>query len=74
MYGGSDFKSGEKEKKSVNFADLKTGGGVRYSSANTGTVSFAQQKRKSNRTWQEAGGPHRDHDVLMELQLNKASF
>lgn len=73
LYGGSDFKSADKEKKkSVNFADLQMEKGVSYSSANLGSVSFAQ-KKKPRHPWQIMGGPQRDHDVLMELQLNKVS-
>lgn len=73
MYGGSDFKPANKDKKkSVNFADLQISNTVRYTTTNRGSVSFAERKR-ANLPWQIAGGPNRDHDVLMELQLNKVS-
>lgn len=74
MYGGSDFKPADKDKKkTVNFADLQINEGVRYSSANMGRVRFSE-KKKLNLPWQTMGGPHRDHDVLMEFQLNKVSI
>ncbi|KAB0799030.1 hypothetical protein PPYR_06910 [Photinus pyralis] len=73
MYGGNDFKSDNKQKKSVNFSDLRTG--VCYSNSRSGEVIFTStQKKKTNVTWQVQGGANRDHDVLMELQLNKVRF
>ncbi|KAK5648479.1 hypothetical protein RI129_003371 [Pyrocoelia pectoralis] len=74
MYGGNDFNSSDnKKKKSVNFSDLRAG--VCYSNTRSGEVIFTStQKKKTNMTWQVEGGANRDHDVLMELQLNKVRF
>lgn len=76
MYGGNDFKSNSssgKEKKTVNFSDLCIHEGVGYSNTRSGEVIFTNfgEKKKPTHNWQIQGGVNRDHDVLMELQLNK---
>lgn len=74
MYGGSDFRPIDKEKKkTVNFADLQINEGVSYSSTNMGGRVIFREKKKPTLPWQIMGGPNRDHDVLMEFQLNKVS-
>lgn len=83
MYGGYDFKTTVKEdekpnKKTVNFSDVShenLDGGVTYSKNTPGEVNFtsAPEKKHQNISWQVKGGIARDHDVLMELQLNKVS-
>ncbi|KAK4884514.1 hypothetical protein RN001_000785 [Aquatica leii] len=75
MYGGSDFKTSDnsKQKKTVNFSDLRDS--VCYSNTRSGEVIFTNiEKKKPNLSWQVEGGANRDHDTLMELQLNKVRF
>lgn len=78
MYGGNDFKVVEKEskeKKTVNFSDPKLGDTVSYSNRDQSeTVHFHKELGKSELPWNEAGGRNRNHEVLMELQLNKVIF
>lgn len=57
------------------------GGGVTFSKSSPNEVRFGHAShsprgkvRESNLEWQYAGGPGRQHDVLMELQLNKVRF
>lgn len=77
MYGGHDFKATDEtqKQKKVNFSDTCIHlGGVGFSNARSGEViftNFEKKKKKLNLTWQARGGANRDHDVLMELQLNK---
>lgn len=75
MYGGSDFKPlrNENKIKKVNFADVALGQGVAYSNTGTGEVLFAgcTEKKKQEVNWYAKGGTNRDHDILIELQLNK---
>ncbi|KAF5280262.1 hypothetical protein FQR65_LT03070 [Abscondita terminalis] len=75
MYGGNDFKPDDdsKQKKTVNFSDLRDS--VCFSNTRSGEVLFTNvEKKKPNISWQIQGGANRDHDTLMELQLNKVRF
>lgn len=75
MYGGNDFEAASgPEKKTVSFADVQLTEGVRFSRSHMGRVTFADEKKKPKREWQVMGGPHRDHDTLMEMQFNKVGF
>lgn len=75
MYGGSDFNnSSTKTQKKVNFADMHIHDGVGFSNKETGEVIFTMDKKKPALSFPLRGGPNREHDVLMELQLNKVSF
>ncbi|KAF5283909.1 hypothetical protein FQA39_LY04729 [Lamprigera yunnana] len=75
MYGGSDFKAFDKskQKKTVNFSGLRDG--VCYSNTQSGEIIFTNlEKKKPLLSWKVEGGANRDHDTLMELQLNKVKF
>lgn len=75
MYGGSDFKTevNEKSEKRVNFSDLQVQG-VGFSNKDTGEIIFSGfLEKKPKLPWQKKGGVNRDHNVLMELQLNKVN-
>lgn len=76
MYGGSDFKNdtSAKTQKKVNFSDMRIHDGVGFSNKDTGEVIFNIDKRKPALPWRLKGGINRDHDVLMELQLNKVNY
>lgn len=89
MYGGNDFKTTEigdddqsNKSKKVNFAsDINRGClDVGYSNIGTGEVIFTnfigkeKQKIIKERNWLINGGIKRDHNVLMELKLNKVRF
>lgn len=89
MYGGNDFKSREviddeqsnKQKKVIFASDLTRGGlEVGYSKIGTGEMIFSnfmnkeKQKITNERNWLINGGVKRDHNVLMELKLNKVIF
>lgn len=70
MYGGSDFKGdANKHKKKVNFSDIRNVESVGFSNKNLESVTFTP--KQSRLPWQIKGGANRDHNVLMELQLNK---
>lgn len=75
MYGGNDFKVPEKanQKKTVNFSDVQFNDVVSYSNLQKGQVNFQSlaDKKKNNMPWLVRGGVNRNHDVLMEFQLNK---
>lgn len=78
LYGGNDFRSEEaetKQKKTVNFSDY-IHDGVGFANTQNGEVIFTNfmEKKKPTISWQIQGGVNRDHDILMELQLNKVSF
>lgn len=78
MYGGSDFKPlrNENKVKKVNFADVALEQGVAYSNTGTGEVLFAggTEKKQTEVDWYAKGGANRDHDILIELQLNKVCW
>lgn len=84
IYGGYDFSStaSEKEvqKKTVNFEDRARiqGSEVSFSKSDMNRVAFTspvkEKQDKSMIGWRAKGGVKRDHDVLMELQLNKVRF
>lgn len=72
LYAGRDFRSSDdkSEKKTVNFSDGQNA--VLYTNRNTGEISFQskpQKKQKAN--WIENGGVNRNHDIVIDIQLNK---
>lgn len=82
IYGGYDFQTSntekEPQKKTVNFEDrvkLQTSE-VSFSTSDVTRVVFTttEPKEKPTHGWRTKGGIKRDHDVLMELQLNKVRF
>lgn len=84
IYGGYDFQSTVREneihKKTVNFSENQPGiegSNVSFSKTDINKVTFKSSKEiKENSVlnWKTKGGVKRDHDVLMELQLNKVRF
>ncbi|XP_063919299.1 autophagy-related protein 2 homolog B isoform X2 [Zophobas morio] len=73
MYGGNDFGPVEKEKKkTVNFSDMKLKDSVSFSNLQKEVVIDSEKVKK--KSWLTKGGPNRNHNVLMELQLNKIRF
>ncbi|KAF7991887.1 hypothetical protein HCN44_010688 [Aphidius gifuensis] len=58
-----------KNKSSVGFSKLNPNE-VRFGNF----INSSNNKIKSPRDWYAIGGPGRQHDVLMELQLNKVKF
>lgn len=74
MYGGNDFGPLDKEKKkTVNFSDMKLKDSVTFSSLQKDKVVIESEKIRK-KSWLSKGGPNRDHNTLMELQLNKIRF
>ncbi|XP_044263557.1 autophagy-related protein 2 homolog A isoform X3 [Tribolium madens] len=74
MYGGNDFGPVDKEKKkTVNFSDLKIKDSVSFSTLQKDKVVIESEKIRK-KSWLTKGGPNRDHNILMELQLNKIRF
>lgn len=81
LYGGHDFQStvSEKEpqKKTVNFSETQErieNSDVSFSKTDMTRVVFTntnKEKQESAHGWRTKGGVKRDHDTLMELQLNK---
>lgn len=68
MYGGQDFgkdrgREPEKSKPEKSHAE-------KYLPA-FGSPSHSADRQKRSRTWQDQGGPQRNHNVLMEVCLSK---
>ncbi|CAG9834337.1 unnamed protein product [Diabrotica balteata] len=78
MYGGNDFKVAESEnkKKTVQFSETQLNDTVSFSKGNKNEVHITSHmdKKKANMNWIVKGGVNRDHDVHMELHLNKVRF
>lgn len=77
IYGGNDFQSTkiEKEPKKVNFEDRKIQGSEVSFSKSDANITFTIPKEKvTPHDWRTKGGVKRDHDTLMQLQLNKVRF
>ncbi|KAH0569025.1 autophagy-related protein 2 homolog B [Cotesia glomerata] len=90
MYGGKDFGKLPVKKKNVTIEDpagrfdnslgRSRSTVVGFSKVNPHEVRFGSApnspcgKMKSAKNWYVQGGPGRQHDVLMELQLNKVRF
>lgn len=72
MYGGNDFKVQEPDaKKKVTFSEKNFSDRVSFSNTSN-KVSFSKaDDGVSGLSWVKKGGVNRDHNVLMELQLNK---
>ncbi|KAG5882217.1 hypothetical protein JTB14_024728 [Gonioctena quinquepunctata] len=78
MYGGHDFKlsDSESKKKTVNFSDTRLSDTVSFSNSDRKGVSITSfaDKKKLDLPWLLKGGVNRDHNVHMELHLNKVRF
>lgn len=80
IYGGYDFltsnQMSETPKKTVNWENTTKieGSNVSFSKNDSSKVTFVPEKKDNLQNWRIKGGPKRDHDVLMELQLNKVRF
>ncbi|XP_060533459.1 autophagy-related protein 2 homolog B isoform X2 [Cylas formicarius] len=77
MYGGNDFKEPDQEnrKKEVRFSEKQLSHKVTFSnSKNQVSIDAETDKKLIGMHWMERGGENRDHNVLMELQLNKVRF
>lgn len=78
MYGGNDFKipDSESKKKNVQFSETQLSTTVSFSKSNKNEVTITSNfdKKKTNMNWILKGGVNRDHDVHMELHLNKVRF
>ncbi|XP_011303463.1 autophagy-related protein 2 homolog B [Fopius arisanus] len=90
MYGGKDFGKPQPSKKHVTIDDShhkeclalgRSGSAVvGFSKMSPNEIKFGSapnspRKSKSQSSdWWTVGGPERQHDVLMELQLNKVRF
>ncbi|KAI4495649.1 hypothetical protein M0802_008484 [Mischocyttarus mexicanus] len=90
MYGGKDFDHSDVvSKKHVTINDNNTlrmqgrsrsAASVGYATINPNEVRFGsvpnspRLRARESVNWQTSGGPNRQHDVLMELQLNKVRF
>lgn len=83
IYGGHDFQTTANEKdtqkKTVNFTDDRpkiSDSEISFSKSNTCVTFKNVREKQENLThnWRTKGGVKRDHDVLMELQLNKVRF
>ncbi|CAG9863843.1 unnamed protein product [Phyllotreta striolata] len=80
MYGGNDFKlvDGESGKKNVQFSETQLNTTVTFSKGNNNrnevNITTNLDKKKANMNWILKGGVNRDHDVHMELHLNKVRF
>nr|XP_050867799.1 autophagy-related protein 2 homolog A isoform X1 [Vespula vulgaris] len=90
MYGGKDFENSEViAKKHVTINDntsrmqgrSRSAAGVGFTTISPNEVRFGSvpnspriRAKETLMDWQTSGGPNRQHDVLMELQLNKVRF
>ncbi|XP_032812105.2 autophagy-related protein 2 homolog B [Petromyzon marinus] len=72
LYGGRDFGPALSYSTAVHAYGHKTGGGIPSPRGSPHRAPSGSKPPRSS--WQTHGGPARNHDVLMEVQLNKVRF